>query len=133
NANPGGRPKGRSLTALLRHALETGEITTTDAEGRTKRTPIQDGKQLKHLIIETLVERALKGDFHCLKLLFDRHDGKQAVKIKQRREIMKDPPPPMHPAVAEAMMIAQAKAMKALGLLPGPQNDDPGPEPDQPD
>jgi hypothetical protein len=75
NANPGGRPKGRSLTAVLREALEKGEITTTDADGRTKRTKIEDGKQLKHLIIETIVERALKGDFHCLKLLFDRHDG----------------------------------------------------------
>src|SRR5262245_53524533 len=111
NANPGGRPKGKSLTALLRHALERCEITTTDAEGRTKRIPIQDGKRLKDLIIETLVERALKGDFHCLKLLFDRHDGKQLVKVRQRSEFTANPSSPLHPAVAEAMTIAGAKAM----------------------
>jgi hypothetical protein len=67
SGNPGGRPKGRSVTARLRDLLEKGEIN-----GK----PIKGGKQVADLVAETIVKHALAGDIAFMRLLVDRNDGK---------------------------------------------------------
>lgn len=66
-ANPGGRPRGRSLTARLRDLLEKGEIN-----GK----PIRGGKQVADLVVETIAKHALAGDLGFMKLLVERADGR---------------------------------------------------------
>ena len=61
SGNPGGRAKGRSLSALLRTQLDAD-----DGEGRTK------GDRLA----ETLVNLALAGNLRAIELVIDRVDGK---------------------------------------------------------
>lgn len=59
--NPGGRPKGRSLTARLRDIVERSNGTTKD---------------IGDAVMEVLVKSALKGDMKAMALLLDRVDGK---------------------------------------------------------
>jgi hypothetical protein len=65
--NPGGRPRGRSLTARLNDLLDKNEINGE---------PVKDGKQVADLVIEVIIERALRGDFKFVDLVFNRIDGK---------------------------------------------------------
>jgi hypothetical protein len=67
SANPGGRPKGRSLTARLRDLLDRNEIG-----GK----PLKDGKQVADLVAEMIIRCALQGDFRFAKEILDRVDGK---------------------------------------------------------
>lgn len=63
-ANPGGRPKGRSLTSRLREALEA---------------ELPNGKQRADALINELILLALgrgTGDRQAIKDIFDRVDGK---------------------------------------------------------
>ncbi len=60
--NPGGRPKGKSLTKVLRELLE--EI------------PKGDTAKLKERIVKALLDKALRGDTRALDIIFDRTDGK---------------------------------------------------------
>ncbi len=66
-ANPGGRPRGRSITARLRDLLEKGEIN-----GK----PIKGGKQVADLVAETILKHALAGDLGFMRLLLERNDGR---------------------------------------------------------
>lgn len=61
SGNPNGRPKGRSVTAILRQVIEAN-----------------DG-ELAERLVRVLVDRALAGDFRCLKEILDRIDGKPAT------------------------------------------------------
>lgn len=72
-ANPGGRPKGRTLTGRLRDLLEKGEIN-----GK----PIKDGKQVADLLAEVLLKEALQGDMRAIQYVFDRVDGKIPDKLQ---------------------------------------------------
>jgi hypothetical protein len=61
SGNPGGRPKGESLTARLRRYL--------DEEG-------EDGRTRAERFVERLAEMALAGNVHVMKMVLDRLDGK---------------------------------------------------------
>jgi hypothetical protein len=62
-ANPGGRPKGRSLTALLREWLdETGEPPDTGTNAER--------------IVAALIRGAVGGDRQTIKDVFERVEGK---------------------------------------------------------
>ena len=67
SGNPGGRPKGRSLTARLRELLEKGEIN-----GK----PIPGGRQVADLVVEAMVKGAIKGNSKLIVEVLDRNDGK---------------------------------------------------------
>src|SRR5437879_1349165 len=61
SGNPGGRPKGASLGALLREALDADDGT---------------GKTRAERLAETLVTAAIGGDVRAIALVFDRVDGR---------------------------------------------------------
>jgi len=58
SGNPAGRPKGRSVTAILRKVIDANDY------------------ELAERLVRTLVDRALKGDYRCMKEIWDRIDGK---------------------------------------------------------
>jgi len=58
SGNPAGRPKGRSVTAVLRKVIDAN-----------------DGA-LAERLVRTLVDRALKGDFRAMREIWDRMEGK---------------------------------------------------------
>ena len=60
---PGGRPKGTSITALLRDLLEERVVTP---QGRVR---------VKELVARALIREAAKGKPQSLKELIDRVDG----------------------------------------------------------
>jgi hypothetical protein len=65
NANPKGKPKGRTFTTIMREmALELGE-------GEPK-----GGKTKKQLIIEKLLVKAVRGERWAVELLWERLEGK---------------------------------------------------------
>jgi hypothetical protein len=70
SGNPGGRPKGRSLTDRLRAAVEQAELS-----GRTLPRPIAD------LLIDAMLTRALKGDSAMIREVLDRIDGKVPLAV----------------------------------------------------
>lgn len=65
--NPGGRPKGRSLTSILRQALDEvsigGEI-------------IPLGLTAGEYLVQTIINNATKGDATLAREIFQRVDGK---------------------------------------------------------
>lgn len=67
SGNPGGRPKGESITAALRAALQREH----------------NGRTIAELIAERLVREALSGKFPFAKEVLDRTDGK----VAERHEI----------------------------------------------
>jgi hypothetical protein len=62
-----GRPKGTSLTTKLRDMLEKNEL-----DGK----PIANDRQVADLLVEVIVNAALKGDFRFVDLVINRVDGK---------------------------------------------------------
>ena len=64
SGNPGGRPKGRTVTAALR------ELATTE----------HNGKPLVDLLAERLMKEALSGKFTFAKEVLERRDGKVVEK-----------------------------------------------------
>jgi hypothetical protein len=73
SGNPGGRPKGRSVTECLRAILEAREMGGKPAPG---------GRQISELVAMVLVKGALKGDPRHIKELLDRTEGKVAERHK---------------------------------------------------
>jgi hypothetical protein len=67
SGNPGGRPKGRSLTAIVRELLESNTIA-----GR----PIPQGRAVAEVLADVIVKEALKGKFTFAKEVWDRTEGK---------------------------------------------------------
>jgi Family of unknown function (DUF5681) len=72
-ANPGGRPKGPSLTSRLRELLDKREI-----DGK----PIKNNKQVADLVAEVIVEKALAGDYRFVDLMMNRIEGKVPDTVK---------------------------------------------------
>lgn len=73
NANPGGRPKGRSVTARLRDLLDA-----VDIGGK----PLLDGKQVADLLAEVIIKNALKGDHRFVATVLDRTEGRVVDKTE---------------------------------------------------
>jgi hypothetical protein len=73
SGNPGGRPKGQSITARLRAVLEQEH----------------NGKALMDLLAERIAKEALAGKFHFVKEVLDRLDGR----AKERPADERDRPP----------------------------------------
>lgn len=67
SGNPGGRPKGRSITARLREALESNQLA-----GK----PLRDGKIVLDLVVEAILAEAAAGNTRMVKELLDRIEGK---------------------------------------------------------
>jgi hypothetical protein len=65
SGNPGGRPKGRSVTSRLRRLLRKAELP---AEG--------DGKLLLDRIAETIIKKSLEGNHKFVTTLLERTEGK---------------------------------------------------------
>lgn len=66
SGNPGGRPKGRSITAELNRLLDEG-------------LPDWPGVDLRAKLAETAVREALAGKGPALKEVWERSDGKAAA------------------------------------------------------
>lgn len=66
-ANPGGKPKGRTLASYLREGLES--LT-------------KDGKTRAQVISEKLLELCEDGDRQAIKDVFDRIEGKVPDKLQ---------------------------------------------------
>jgi Family of unknown function (DUF5681) len=60
--NPGGRPKGRSVSSRLRELLE-------NEAGK-------NGKQIADLLAEVIIKAALKGDHKFVETVLNRTEGK---------------------------------------------------------
>jgi hypothetical protein len=71
-ANPHGRPKGPTLTGRIRALLEKDEL---------KGQILSGGRKVADVLAETIVERAIDGDFRFVQLVIDRLDGKLPDKI----------------------------------------------------
>ena len=68
SGNPGGRPKGTSLTSVLRELLD--------------QIPKGDTAKLKERIVKALLDKALRGDTRALDIIFDRTDGKVSLPLE---------------------------------------------------
>jgi hypothetical protein len=66
SGNPGGRPKGESVNALLRRVLEQEH----------------NGKQIKEILIERLVKEAIAGKYNFLREVLDRLEGRPAQRVE---------------------------------------------------
>jgi hypothetical protein len=66
SGNPGGRPKGQSITASLRALLEKEH----------------NGKRIVELLAERIMKEALAGKFPFAKEVLDRADGKVTDKLE---------------------------------------------------
>ena len=75
SGNLSGRPKGTSLTSVLRELLD--------------QIPKGDNKKLKEKIVKALLDKALTGDTRALDIIFDRTDGKVALPLDVAVEIQK--------------------------------------------
>ena len=70
SGNPGGRPKGRSITARLREALESNRLGNNN---------IKEGKTVLDLVVEAILTEAAAGNARIIKELLDRIEGKVAT------------------------------------------------------
>ncbi len=77
SGNPGGRPKGPSLTRLLREALAKTEIRKKD--GSSMRLP--EGQTVLDLVATIVLQQALGGDVRIIKEIWDRLDGRVPAKV----------------------------------------------------
>ena len=67
--NPAGKPKGtRSLSTILKEMLET-EIDVTVEGVKTK-------KELRDVMIQSLIKKAAAGDLKAIEQIFDRVEGR---------------------------------------------------------
>jgi hypothetical protein len=105
SGNPGGRPKGLSITAALRTLLEKEH----------------NGKTLAEILADRWMKDALEGKFPHLKELLDRTEGRP----EERHEVTLPAPKPTFKQALEAYeslsdeeKIEQARAEKILHLLP---------------
>jgi len=69
SGNPGGRPRGESLTARLRRYLD----------GRDK-----DGRHRAERLAQKIAELALSGGIQAIRLVLDRMEGKVTERIETK-------------------------------------------------
>ena len=65
SGNPGGQPKGKRITTLIREALEREH----------------EGKRVVEALAEIMIREALRGDFRFAKEILERIDGKVPDRI----------------------------------------------------
>lgn len=71
-ANPGGRPKGESMTSQLRHMLKKTSL---------RGVKLKEGNTVEIEILEAALRQARRGKFAHFKEIFDRSDGKVPDKL----------------------------------------------------
>lgn len=67
SGNPGGRPKGTSITTILNRKLD--ELDPDDGKSRAEK------------VAEVIVREALAGDYRFVDMLLNRTEGKIADKV----------------------------------------------------
>jgi hypothetical protein len=72
SGNPKGRPKGSTLTARILALLEEKKLKGKEVEG---------GKKVADLLAETIIERAVDGDYRFAELVMNRVEGKVPNKV----------------------------------------------------
>lgn len=77
NANPNGRPKGKTITGQLRDMLNA-----TKLEG----VAIGEGKTVRDQLCEVIWKEALKGDIQFIKLAVDRVEFGDLDELRNRLE-----------------------------------------------
>lgn len=81
SGNPNGRPKGKSLTRLIRKALKARTL-----DGK----PIEGNRNVAQLLADVFVAEALDGKFPFAKEVIDRIDGKVADKHEHTATVKVD-------------------------------------------
>ena len=66
SGNPGGRPKGESITATLRRLLEQEH----------------NGRTIQEILAEKVIKEAISGKYNFAKELLDRIDGRPAQRVE---------------------------------------------------
>jgi hypothetical protein len=66
SGNPGGRPRGASLTKLISGLLEKEEFQGSSLEGR----------KVADALASVIVTKAIEGDYRFVELVMNRIDGK---------------------------------------------------------
>jgi len=100
SGNPGGRPKGMSITGALRAALEREH----------------NGRTIAELIAEKLIKEALSGKFPFAKEVLERADGK--VTEKAELTVQRMPWREFMANLSEQDVIEMAASIGSLDLLP---------------
>lgn len=72
HASPG-RPKGRSVSAVLREMLESGTF---------RGKALSEGRTIADMFAEVMVAAALRGDVRFVKEVLDRAEGKPTEKVE---------------------------------------------------
>jgi hypothetical protein len=67
SGNPGGRPKGSTLTRLLAEALEKDRLNDKE---------MKDAKKVAEVLVEAILQKAIEGDYRFVELVINRIDGK---------------------------------------------------------
>ncbi len=67
SGNPGGRPRGTTLTKLIAGLLEKDELKDVDLNG---------GPKVADAMVHTIVKKAIEGDYRFVELVMNRIDGK---------------------------------------------------------
>lgn len=77
SGNPAGRPKGRSITAILRRMLDEADAAT--------------GRTMAEAIAEAIIVKAALGDAKLIREVLDRTEGKvtQPVDVTTQGEAVK--------------------------------------------
>lgn len=70
SGNPGGMPKGRSITARLRQLLDETKLTKEQGETILDRIAMQ------------VIRKSLKGDHRFVETLLDRTEGKVPIQVQ---------------------------------------------------
>jgi hypothetical protein len=99
SGNPGGRPKGQSITAALRERVQEEH----------------NGRPLVDLIVDRLLKEALSGKFPYMKELLERLDGKvkELHELKTQEELVFYIEPPR--VIGEADLPNVPKGAKVIG------------------
>jgi hypothetical protein len=127
SGNPGGRPKGRSLTAILRDVLDGDEL---------KGDKDADGKTIGHRLVEAMLTHAIDGDPSLIREILNRTEGRVPAKAEAmisttvrieyvndwRGSASDDPPADAAPGAAVGLSVDEAIHM--AGGWPSLEEDD---------
>jgi hypothetical protein len=79
SGNPGGRPKGRTISKALRDLLDKAKL-----EGHS----VPKGQHVVDLVARIVLQGALAGDIRFLELLADRTEGKPVPPIEHDGQLV---------------------------------------------
>lgn len=66
----GGRPKGKSMTTILRNVLERSMQTKDPISNKEGK------KKIKEIVVLALIQKSIRGDMKAIQEVLDRFDGK---------------------------------------------------------